>query len=284
MTRTQIDCFLAVRATRSFSKAANSLYISQPAISKNISKLESVLGFELFERNGSTLEVTPAGELFYEYIESSDAAFFKMMEAVRKLGGNPGTVHLGCPETWDLSFIMDAVGTVSNVQIQTHKLSDLLDKLASGKLDAVITHDFYSSVLPGLTVRNLTYSDVGILYSKEHFGTVTSVKDFKDTSFIVFDRDIEKRFAALIKKICGGHGFNPPIIQRAQLPMALFDVSRGTGVMLFTNWDSAATNSNYSFFTLDEKFPVKIIYSADDASKDTINVVNYLMGHNWGSK
>ena len=50
MTQTQINCFLAVARERSFTRAANSLYISQPAISRSISKLEDELGFQLFER------------------------------------------------------------------------------------------------------------------------------------------------------------------------------------------------------------------------------------------
>ena len=281
MTRTQIDCFKAVRATLSFSKAANSLYISQPAISKNISKLESELGFDLFVRNGSSLEVTAAGEIFYEYIDSTDAAFFGMMEAVKKLGGTPGTVHLGCPETWDISFIMDAVGADNNIHVESYKLSELLDKLSTGKLDAVISHDFYSPSLPGLTTRDLTDTGAGILYSKEHFGDVTSMDAFKNTSFIIFDRDIEKRFTMIIRKLCSSYGFVPLMTHCAQLPMALFEISRGKGVMLFTDWDSAASNSNYGYFRLNERMPVKIIYSADDASKDTLTAVDKLLEHNW---
>ncbi len=40
MTQTQINCFITVARERSFTRAANALYISQPAISRSISKLE----------------------------------------------------------------------------------------------------------------------------------------------------------------------------------------------------------------------------------------------------
>ena len=281
MTRTQIDCFKAVRSTLSFSKAANSMYISQPAISKNISKLESELGFALFVRNGSTLEVTEAGEIFYEYIDSTDAAFFKMMEKVRKLSGSPGTVHIGCPETWDISYIMDALGSDTNVQLETYKLSELIDKLSSGKLDAVISHDFYSPSLTGLTTRDLTSTGTGILYSKEHFGEVTSMDAFKNAGFIIFDRDIEKRFTGIIRKLCSSYGFVPPMTHCSQLPIALFEVSRGNGIMLFTDWDSAASNSNYGYFPLNESMTIKMIFSADDAPKELNGVISNLLAHKW---
>ena len=61
MTQTQINCFLAVARERSFTRAANSLYISQPAISRSISKLEDELGFQLFERRESALTLTTHG-------------------------------------------------------------------------------------------------------------------------------------------------------------------------------------------------------------------------------
>ena len=284
MTRTQIDCFKAVRSTLSFSKAANSMYISQPAISKNISKLESELGFALFVRNGTSLEVTQAGEIFYEYIDSTDAAFFKMMEAVRKLGGTPGTVNIGCPETWDISSIMDAFAGAENIQVETCKLSELVDKLSSGKLDAVISHDFYSPSLPGLTTRDITDTGTGIIYSKEHFGDVKSIKAFSDTNFIIFDRDIEKRFTTIIRKICSSYGFVPLLSHCDQLPIALYEVRKGSSVMLFTDWDSISANSNYGYFKLKDRFPIKIVYSADDASKDTLDVVDKLLAHKWHTK
>lgn len=50
MTFTQINCFVTVAREQSFTKAASILYVSQPAISKSISRLEEELGFPLFDR------------------------------------------------------------------------------------------------------------------------------------------------------------------------------------------------------------------------------------------
>ena len=66
MTLTQVECFEAVCESMSFSKAAGMLYVSQPSISKSISRLEEELGHVLFERENNRLVLTPAGELFRE--------------------------------------------------------------------------------------------------------------------------------------------------------------------------------------------------------------------------
>lgn len=63
----QIDYFLAIADELNMSKAALQLYISQPALSQYLSKLEASLGFDLFIRNrNNTLSLTQAGELYYK--------------------------------------------------------------------------------------------------------------------------------------------------------------------------------------------------------------------------
>jgi DNA-binding transcriptional LysR family regulator len=56
-----IQAFLTVSATGSFSRAADQLYLTQPAISKRIQALEHSLGITLFDRIGKTVRLTEAG-------------------------------------------------------------------------------------------------------------------------------------------------------------------------------------------------------------------------------
>ena len=60
------DVFLAVAQQKSFSKASQVLYISQPAISKHIKSLEEYYKTKLFDRKGILIELTPAGKLLFE--------------------------------------------------------------------------------------------------------------------------------------------------------------------------------------------------------------------------
>lgn len=55
--------------TQSFSKAAKELYISQPALSAIVKKLENELGFDIFERSKIPVTLTPKGEIYVEHIK-----------------------------------------------------------------------------------------------------------------------------------------------------------------------------------------------------------------------
>ncbi len=59
-----IEAFMALVEYLNFSRAAESLYISQPALSKQIASLESYLGVILFSRDKRTVELTEMGKLF----------------------------------------------------------------------------------------------------------------------------------------------------------------------------------------------------------------------------
>ena len=62
-----IKYFLAVAKHRSFTQAAASLYVSQPALSQQIKQLEDTLGTTLFDRSGRSVKLTDAGEVYARY-------------------------------------------------------------------------------------------------------------------------------------------------------------------------------------------------------------------------
>jgi len=61
-----IQAFLAVAETGSFSRAAERVFITQPAVSKRISSLEASLGVPLFDRIGRSVQLTDAGRALRE--------------------------------------------------------------------------------------------------------------------------------------------------------------------------------------------------------------------------
>ena len=63
------EVFLSVAENLNFSKAAEDLFISQPAVTKHIKELESRLKITLFERKGNKIYLTEAGKLTYRYFK-----------------------------------------------------------------------------------------------------------------------------------------------------------------------------------------------------------------------
>lgn len=70
MNEKDFQYVLAVAKCKSFSQAAERLYLSQPALSRYIAQLEKHLGVKLFDRAVSPIQLTRAGKIFYSYAET----------------------------------------------------------------------------------------------------------------------------------------------------------------------------------------------------------------------
>ena len=70
----KIRAFLTVVEEGSFTRAARRLGVTQPAVSAQIASLEAAVGQTLFER-GTTLSLTPSGELFLQYARRIQDAY-----------------------------------------------------------------------------------------------------------------------------------------------------------------------------------------------------------------
>lgn len=67
-----LKIFLEVANSNSFLEASNKLYVSQPAISKSMSKLEKDLNVTLFYRTNKGISLTPSGEILYNYLKKTE--------------------------------------------------------------------------------------------------------------------------------------------------------------------------------------------------------------------
>ena len=90
--------FYAVAKYESFSKAASELYISQPAVSYSIKKLEEELNTKLFVRLNKGIKLTDAGEKLKFYVENAFnniiAGYKELSETGEQLSGPGWDIHL----------------------------------------------------------------------------------------------------------------------------------------------------------------------------------------------
>ena len=70
MNSRQLEYFLAVAHELNFTKAAESMYVSQTAVTQQIKALEEQLGVSLFERTKKKVVLTPAGKVFLQEASS----------------------------------------------------------------------------------------------------------------------------------------------------------------------------------------------------------------------
>ncbi|MDD2346222.1 MAG: LysR substrate-binding domain-containing protein [Bacteroidales bacterium] len=92
--------FLIVAENLSFSKAAEELFISQPAVSKHIKELESKLNSALFERKGNKVYLTKAGKTTYGYLKKIMQQYEELdFELGRMNDTYKGTLRIGASST-----------------------------------------------------------------------------------------------------------------------------------------------------------------------------------------
>ena len=97
MTLNQLKYFCTACRTRSITKASEELFVTQPTISIAIKDLEAEFNIILFARNGNHLELTSAGETFYEKAKDLLKHSTEMQNEFLKLGNRVPVLKIGIP-------------------------------------------------------------------------------------------------------------------------------------------------------------------------------------------
>lgn len=92
--------FITVAESLSFSKAADELFISQPAVTKHIKELESKLNSALFERKGNKVYLTKAGKITYDYFKKIMQQYDELEFELGRMNDTfKGTLRIGASST-----------------------------------------------------------------------------------------------------------------------------------------------------------------------------------------
>ena len=95
----QLGSFLEVAKLQSFSRAAEKLFRTQPAISAQVRLLEQECGEKLFDRSGKKVLLTPAGEILLRYAEKLLALQKEALQTIAELNQTPrGKLYIGANE------------------------------------------------------------------------------------------------------------------------------------------------------------------------------------------
>lgn len=110
MNTTQLECFMAVSNFLNFSRAAEHLRITQPAVSHQISTLEDELGVKLFHRTSKSVRLTQEGYLFTQYADEilklTGLSLARMRQSQHEL---PTRLGIGCRNTAELRLLQPAL-------------------------------------------------------------------------------------------------------------------------------------------------------------------------------
>jgi DNA-binding transcriptional LysR family regulator len=141
----QLDYFLAVARTGSFTAAAVALKVAQPTLTKSIRGLEQELGVTLFDRLPRGAALTAAGAALRRHAERVGVQMRDAAEELRSIGGGAGgLVSIGAGPAWLRRLLPEAVSRAisRHPSIRVNVLGGfddvLLKALRAGELDFVV--------------------------------------------------------------------------------------------------------------------------------------------------
>jgi len=177
----QLSCFKEVATHRSFSRAAQALSMSQPALSSAIRELETLLGTALFDRSTHHVRLTSAGEAVRPQVEWMINNFVQGVQDLQQLlKYQADTVRISCiPSTTHLLAPWLAIWQQSHpmVDLQLHDMrnDDLLASVANGSSDIGLGLEF--TVPPSVETqfvvlsRGSTYEMIVSVLEQQGVGT-----------------------------------------------------------------------------------------------------------------
>jgi DNA-binding transcriptional LysR family regulator len=208
-----LNYFLALAKYRSFSEAAEQLYISQSSLSKKIKSLEDSLGVKLFLRNPSGVKLTEYGEIYLKYAKSIKRLEDQCVASLSRV--NNEHISVGCIPSMKEYGVVDLVSSFMNktdihCKIVTETSGDLEEHILQKQLDIAF-------------VKNPTHTDDLIIYpfTKDHLVAVLpkdhplakketiTFRDLEHENFIL--EPVNSRPYRLIVSLCQKEGFTPTI-------------------------------------------------------------------------
>lgn len=208
----QLEYFLMVTRVNSFTRAAERLFVSQPAVTNAVRGLETELGIQLFDRNQKQALLTEEGEIFYRHVtQLMDGLSNALIEINALKDLNKGALRIGLtplggmqPVTQLLSGFKESYPNIQLLLTESNAQA-LIQSLVAEELDmAFILEDI--GKLPGMIgTIPLQKQELFVCCSRRHRlrrHNAVTLQEIADERFILFEdthqyrRILDRAFAA----------------------------------------------------------------------------------------
>ncbi|GGM35700.1 putative HTH-type transcriptional regulator YwbI [Paraliobacillus quinghaiensis] len=214
----QLNYFFEVAKQKSISKAATTLHLSQPALSKMLKNLEQELGMTLLIRTNKTSELTDAGMVVFEYAKKINNELANMSTILNDLTElKRGEIHFGLPPIIGSLFFPNILAafhkTYPNITIKITEYggAKIVKSVQEGELDLAVTvlpvneELFDSYPIVNETMKVIVHHDHALANRD-----VVDLSELKDEEFIFYHEDFSLH--DLIWKKFLQAGYEPNIV------------------------------------------------------------------------
>ncbi|MBR6236496.1 MAG: LysR family transcriptional regulator [Firmicutes bacterium] len=267
MTKTLVRTFIAVAKYKSISKAAATLYISPPAVSKQLSSFEKETGVVCFKRMPNGMNLTPGGKILLDYYEKSEEEFRAAVDRARAANNLTNSVlRVGVREDWNIADVFpealaDFRKMYPGIDIALNIFRD--DALISGLINKSL--DFVVATKNCITRnRNVPYYPLttitrGPLMAADHplaKKEDLNIGDLKDELFFLVHKADEPEGKSgaheLLKASCEKYGYVPKVQFVPSVISAYSMVLDKRGVIMVSDWTIQRYNPSYKYVPQDE--------------------------------
>lgn len=246
MTLNQLKYFIAVARCLSFTEAARSLFMTQPALSRQIQAMEAELGTQLFVRDKKTLKLTPGGSTLYSRLPDFLREYEELMAETRNANrGFEGQLRVGILDVYDASELFSPVVDVFQskhpgirLTLERFSLGELPERLYGGKLDIICTYGFSLFDKPDLMTVDVQKFDSCVMLNRNH--------PLANKPDLTLDDLRQERFVQLGNKASSeGYQYIANLISRGGISPDVLYVDKNDDVLLWVEMGGAvAVTSN----------------------------------------
>lgn len=272
-----LKIFLAVATSTSFLEASNKLYISQPAISKSINKLEEELGTSLFYRANKGVTLTSDGEILLKYVKDSQN-LLQACERMLSTNNNieNGSIIIGAQSHLVRNYLLDKVSlfrkTHPNVTFKILDLSTLglLEALEKHIVDFVIDSSPIVSTYNNIKILPIFSLDTCFIKSKNNKNNIKTIYDIsKEIIILPVERSSLRKI--LIKTLEEKSKLINPSIEFETEELIIESVKKNMGVGYVVNGKSMEIEKDsIDVIKLNKKLPsieINLVYIESSLTK-----------------
>lgn len=227
--------FLVVYETQNISRAAELLYISQPAVSHNIKELEKQLNIQLFYKKANGMSATNEADILYKYISSAFNSIWKGELTISDMAGlKTGVVKIGVPSYITVLFLSEIITEFRQkypnikIEIVSKPIPELINMLQTQNIDIVIDSQPIPSEKGKTEIKYLTsYSHCFVTTDKYYTDKKLGIEGIANLPLIISSQNAEE--VKLLKNAIAGIKLNP-IIEAWTTESMLKFVRSGNGV------------------------------------------------------
>lgn len=184
----RVNTFIELCRTKNYTKTAENLHMTQPAVTQHIKYLEEFYGCKLFNYNKKVLSITEQGKLLYKYLLTMSSDAKKIKEEITENNLTQKTLHFGATLTIGEYVMPEILVKMAekfpnvNVSMVIRDTSELLEDLKNGKIEFALIEGFFEKT---------EYESY--LFAKEEFIGICSPKNFLAIKDVTFEDILTER-------------------------------------------------------------------------------------------